>query len=89
VPTFPRRAIGVRGEGKIPARFKKFQEKLPDMFLQVAYAESLPCKTFLFVFLTVAQNSGKLKFLLPPQNVFVPVWLWLELSTMVCCRCWQ
>jgi len=39
----------------------KIQEKLPDMFKQVAQAEPSPCKTFLFVFLKVAQQFGQIE----------------------------
>jgi len=55
------------------------------MFEQVVQAESSPCKTLLFVFLTVAQKLGQIENL-SPLKTKVPVCLWLEVCTMVLLR---
>jgi len=46
-------------------------------------AESSPCTTFLFVFLTVVQKVGRIENFVPLKPK-VPGSLWWELSTMVC-----
>jgi len=60
---------------KIRARFKKIQDKLPEMFGKVAQAESSTCETFLFIFVIVAPKFGRIENFAPIKSK-VPVSLW-------------